>query len=68
MPNGLGIFLDSNYLLSLGLWKNGSIDGECLTISPNGNIFYGVLKHNWPVGMACSRLSNGKVIYAFINN
>jgi len=48
LPDGIGMLLTIDYQLVISNWEEGNINGQCLSIYPSGNIFYGSVTNNQP--------------------
>lgn len=46
--DGVGIFLDNEFLWVLSNWKNYVPSGFCLAVYPNRDIFYGKIRNGRP--------------------
>jgi len=62
------MILDHNFLLTLGIWKNGVINGECFLLFPDSTYFYGNLKSTIPDKLSCFHTESNCVIYSLANN
>jgi hypothetical protein len=62
------MLLNEYYHLTLGLWRNGELEGETLSIYPDGTIFYGSIKERQSVGMGCYLIPYKMAIYSFSNS
>ncbi|CAM6002816.1 unnamed protein product [Sphagnum balticum] len=48
MRSGVGMVLDHNYLLGVGQWRNGQLEGAGFIIFPDGSLFCGFLRQTIP--------------------
>lgn len=62
------MILDHNYLLSLGIWDRGIINGESFILFPDSTYFYGHIRGAIPHKLSCFHFASNCAIYSVINN
>jgi hypothetical protein len=62
------MILDHNYLLGVGDWNNGILNGETFVMFPDCTYFYGSLENTFPTKLCYFQTANKCGIYSLISN
>lgn len=61
LPNGVGFFIDKNFLLCLAEWIAGEIAGHAIIIFPSGRVFAGEIAYRQQQGLCLYELAEDHV-------
>ena len=64
LPEGLGLLLDHNYLLSMSQWRQGKAEGPTLLVFPDSTLFQGTIRDAFPSDFCTYHSRSSIIIHA----
>lgn len=61
LPHGVGFFIDKNFLLCIGEWLAGELQGNAIVIFPSGRVFSGGIAYRKQQGLCLYELPEDHV-------
>jgi hypothetical protein len=61
LPHGVGLFIDKSFLLCLGEWLAGELQGNAIIIFPSGRVFAGGIAYRQQQGTCLYELPEDHV-------